>query len=429
MLVHVLPIGALLIGTALLLLGSGLLNTLLAIRAGLEEYSTETIGLIMSGYFMGFILGTFTALPLIHRIGHIRSFALCAALVSACALLHTLVVEPWTWLGLRIITGVSLVTLYTVIESWLNRQTSDTHRGRVFSIYMVVNLGALAVAPQFLRLDSPMTYVLFAVAAILISLSLVPITWTRMKQPEFTELTRLSFKRLIKIAPLAVVASFMSGLAMGAFWGLGPVYAEMIGLTNDDIATFISFGILGGALFQFPVGRYSDNMDRRRVIAGICFLAVVAAGLLSLLSHEERWVLLAIAVYGGLAFSVYPVAIAHLVDHLDSDKVIAGGSALLVLHGVGAAIGPALVGKLMSLAGPAAVPLYFGVVHFLIGLYALIRLRVRKRDRLKHPSAFVPMVRTTPVALQLAPDESIGPDQMTAPATSSTGEASAPKEP
>lgn len=76
------PISSLLSGVALLLLGNGLLNTLLTLRGVAEGYSTTMLGLIMSGYFVGFLLGTWLATPLVKRIGHIRTFACCAALAG-----------------------------------------------------------------------------------------------------------------------------------------------------------------------------------------------------------------------------------------------------------------------------------------------------------------------------------------------------------
>ena len=67
MLPTLLPIGALLAGIALLLLGSGLLNTVVALRGSLEGFSDTTLGLIGSTYFFGFFLGTFVAPRLIRE--------------------------------------------------------------------------------------------------------------------------------------------------------------------------------------------------------------------------------------------------------------------------------------------------------------------------------------------------------------------------
>ncbi len=406
MLPLIVPIGALLTGAALLLLGSGLLNTLLALRGDLEGYAPNTMGFIMSGYFVGFIIGTFIALPLIHRIGHIRSFALCAALVSCSALLHELFVNPYVWMALRVMTGSMLVILYTVTESWLNAQAPSAQRGRVFAVYMIVSLVSLTIAQQLLRLDSPSAFTLFALSAMLISVSLVPITWTRLTQPVVTDISRMSLSSLYKTAPVAVCGGALSGLSIGTFWGMGAVYAGRVGFDSHDVANFMSCAILGGALLQYPLGRYSDKHDRRKVLAFVAICASMAALVLLTLARADSWLMLAIAVYGGLAFAVYPLSIAHLNDHLEAKNILAGCSALLLIHGVGAALGPAIAGQLMVLIGPQALPVFFAVIQILLATFALFKIHTHKADEPTEGAAhFVPMVRTTPTALEMLPDE------------------------
>lgn len=409
MLPLILPIGLLLMGVALLLLGSGLLNTLLAIRGGLEGYSDGSMGFIMSGYFIGFFIGTFLALPIIKRIGHTRTFALCAAVAACSVLWHVLVINPWVWAILRIMTGIALVILYAVIESWLNGYTPSEQRGKVFSIYMIVNLVALALAQQMLRLDSPRVFTLFAVAASLVILSLLPVMWTRLAQPEMSRVSKVPYRVLYSAAPVAMVGALLSGMAMGAFWGMGAVYGRRIGLDSDSVATFISCAILGGAVLQFPLGRYSDRHDRRRVLAVACAGAAGSALLLAFLTQFGSWVMLAMALYGGMAFAVYPVCVAHLSDHLDPESMLMGSSGILLLHGVGAAAGPALAGQLMELFGHQSLPLYFATMQLLLLVFTLYHLRRKAIDELEHPVHFVPMVRTTTAVLEMMPDEELEP--------------------
>lgn len=397
-------IGSLLIGVAFLLLGSGLLNTLVALRSELEGYSSAVIGGIMSGYFIGFFVGTYLALPLINRVGHIRAFAFCAAIVAISVLMHTLLISPAAWLLIRILTGIALVILYTIIEGWLNGQTPPENRGKVFAVYMTVNLGAIALAQQLLRIDQSISFTLFAISAILICLSLMPITWTRMQQPEIHNVSRIKLTRLFRIAPVALIGSLLSGLAMGAFWGLSALYANRIGLTNNDVATFMSCAILGGALLQFPIGRYSDSHDRRMVLAVISFCAAMAALVTAVVPSDSLFIYLSIALYGGLAFAVYPIAVAHMVDHLDPEDMLGGGSNMLLLHGVGAMLGPALAGQLMQLTTPTSLPVYWAIMQFALAAGAIFFIN---RGKVEHPSdhnaEFVPMVRTTPTALEMLP--------------------------
>lgn len=411
MLPLIIPITALLSGVALLLLGTGLLNTLLALRGAHEGYSDSLMGLIMAGYFVGFFIGTFLALPLIRRMGHIRAFAFCAALVACSILLHVLVVDPVAWGLCRILTGTALVILYTAIESWLNAQTPSERRGQVFAVYMVVNLVALAAAQQFLQFGSALEFNLYALAAILVCMSLLPVTWTRVRQPEVQNVRRLPLKALYQAAPVALAGALLSGLAMGAFWGMGAVFANRSGLDASGVAIFMTCAILGGAVLQYPLGRYSDRIDRRRVLAAVAGLASVAAILMALLSSTYSGMLISIAIYGGLAFCVYPLTVAHLIDHLEPQDILPGGSGLLLVHGVGAATGPALAGWLMDHIGPVALPLWFAAMQGLLLAAAVWNLREKAVDETETPATFVPMVRTTPVVLEMLPEDMENPEE------------------
>lgn len=368
MLVHLVPITALLAGIALLLLGTGLTGTLLVVRGSLEGFGDGYLGLLGSAYFVGFLVGGFVSPPLVRRVGHIRAFAFFAAAVAAILLLHGLVVRPLAWVVLRGLTGVALVAVYTIIESWLNSHAPRQQRGRIFAVYMAVNLGALVLAQQLLRWDDPAGFTLFAVAALMVCLAAMPVAATRLTPPPAHGSSRLGVAALWRSAPVAVAGAALSGLAMGAFWGLGPLYAAKIGLRDEGVALFMSMAIVGGAVFQLPLGALSDHCDRRLALVAVATLAaVVAMALIPAAGMGPRSLAAVAFVYGGMAFAVYPVAVAHLLDHLGAEDILAGSGGLLVIHGVGAALGPALAGTLMGWLGPQMLPLYFALVQTLLG--------------------------------------------------------------
>jgi len=397
------PISSLLGGVALLLLGHGLLNTLLTLRGVAEGYSTDMIGLLMSGYFAGFLIGTWLAPSLIRRIGHIRTFAFYAALAAVAVLVHVLIVNPWVWLVLRVLYGVSLVTLYMVIESWLNAQVSGEKRGQVFALYMAVNLGALAAAQQLLSLDTPMNFTLFALAAILISSALMPITLTRQAQPALPDMPATDLLQLARIAPLPLMAAGISGLTLGGFWGLAPVYASQVGFDAAGVGLLMSITILGGAVLQWPIGLFSDKHDRRVVLLWVVAIAAVLALVITpILSGSLLLGLM--FLWGGLAFSIYSIAVAQMVDQLHPDEILSGSSGLLLANGFGAAFGPVVAGGLMHLFGHIALPLFFAVSLGILAIYSFWRPR-RVVDLVTEPHGhFTPMLRTSHTVLELMPD-------------------------
>ncbi len=398
------PVRSVLWSVALLLLGNGLINTLLTLRGTSEGFSTSLLGIIMSGYFVGFVCGTWVSSRLIRRMGHIRTFAFCAALCASGALLHVIFVNPWVWLALRFVYGLSFVTLMTVIESWLNSKAASHERGRIFAMYMLVNLGAIAVAQQILRLDTSEGFLLFALTAILISWALLPITMTRRPQPTIPDRPKSSLKALIGFAPMAVAASALSGLAMGAFWAMTPVYAKQLGFDNGGIAMVMSITILGGALLQIPIGRFSDKHDRPRVLTYVTIAAAVLAALMPLAPNQMALMGL-FFVWGGLSFSLYPIAVAQLIDQLHPDEVVSGSSDMLVMQGAGSAVAPIAAGFIMHLFGAQALPLYIACVLALLGGFAIYR-RHRVSTLVTGETAhFEPLVQTSAQGMEMIFDD------------------------
>lgn len=396
------PISSLLAGVALLLLGHGLLNTLLTLRGVAEGYSTGMVGLLMSGYFAGFLIGTWLAPSLIRRVGHIRTFAFYAGVATVVVLLHVLIVNPWVWLVLRVMYGVALVTLYMVIESWLNADATGEKRGQVFAVYMFVNLGALTIAQQLLQLGSIMTFFLFALAAILISAATIPITLTRHAQPTLPDVPSIKLVQLARKSPLAVTASVLSGLALSAFWGMAPLYAGQRGFDTTEVASLMSLTVLGGALLQWPIGRFSDKHPRPLVLLWITGLAALVSLAMTVLpAAAPLWI--AAFLWGGLSFSTYSVAVTHMIDRLAPEDVLAGSSGMLVLNGLGAAFGPVLAGAVMHWLGAPGLPLYHTVILGLLALFTLLRIH-QVREQARRPAQHVTLVNTTPTVLEMMPE-------------------------
>ena len=390
-------------------MGSGLINTLLILRGSYEGFSSLQVGLLTSCYFAGFLAGAFISPGLLVRAGYIRTFAFCAALLSASTLLSGLWVNIWFWCLLRICSGISLVVLYGLIESWLNGQTEPTERGMVFGSYMFVNLGALALAQQFFTFFSINSGLLFLCAALLMNLSLLPVTMTRLSQPLVTERVWPDISLVFHAAPAAAAGAICSGLSMGAFWGMLAIFASNQ-MPTSQVGTFISLAILGGALFQIPLGRISDRFDRRRVLMFVACSAAFAAILMLLLpvllTKSIVPIVLATFLYSGFAFAIYPLSVAHLIDQVEREQLIPVSSAVLVMHGVCSAIGPLLGAKAISFFGLPGLPIYFFLIQALLATLVILCIRFNPRFILNQDQTahFVPMLRTSLTALEIHPD-------------------------
>jgi len=391
-------------GLALSLLGLGLLGTLLGVRATLEHFADGMIGAIMAGYYAGYIIGTHLGPVVIHRVGHIRAFAAMAALTAASTLGFGLAPDPLAWLPLRVLNGLAVVGLYMVVESWLNSQAPADRRGRIFALYMLSTLGALAIGQPLLLVYPPAGLEPFALAAILIVLGLVPITLVRVREPVLELPTPLPLAQLFRLSPLGSAGAFGAGMVNGIFWGLTPVFASRIELDSAAIASLMSATIVGGALLQWPIGRLSDRRDRRSVLILVSFCAAGMALAASWVVLQRLPGLMPVAfLYGGLMFSIYAIAVAHTNDQIAGHQVLGATRGLLLLYGLGALSGPLGGGLAMAGFGPVGLPALSAAVLAGIGLYGIYRSRQRAAVPVDEQTEFVPLVRTTPVALEMHP--------------------------
>lgn len=395
---------ALLLAVALLLAGNGLLATLLALRANAAGFSLEIIGIVLAFYHLGFILGSLYAGRFITRVGHIRAFSAFAAITASAALGYVLNVEPFTWMALRFLTGAAMAGLFMVTESWLNEGASGEIRGRLLSAYMMVNLAGGAVGQMLLASGNPLSFELFALAAILASLALVPVALTHALAPELPEPHPMNLAALYANSPLGLVGCIGSGIVLGAFWAMAPVFAADLGYDTEGVARFMFATIAGGILLQYPIGRLSDRIDRRFVIAGACFAAALAAAALGHFATAGGWLVLPLAaLFGGLVYPLYSLAVAHTNDFVDPRHFVAAGSALLLVYGCGAAAGPVLAGAIMGQTVFGGLFYLIATVLLAVAAFAVYRTSIRAAPPPEERASMVILPRTTPVIVELDP--------------------------
>jgi MFS family permease len=378
-----------------LMLGAGLQGTLLGLRATLEGFPTPVTGIIMSCYYVGYLAGTAAAPRLLRQIGHIRVFAVLAAVASATILVMAAFVQPFIWAVMRLTSGVCFAGIYVVAESWLNDRASQTNRGRLLAVYMLVLYVGLGAAQFLLILASPSTATPFMLVSVLISLSMVPIAVSAQQVPQQAVPKKVRYRDLYRNSPLGVVAVCMSGMISSIVFAMGPVYARLSGLGNSGIATFMAVSILAAVLTQYPVGRLSDRTDRRTVIAAVCALATLVASCVVVFGPTmPRSVFLLLAgLFSGFALTLYSLSVSHVNDKLESAQMVAASSALLRLNGGAAAVGPALAGSLMAAFGP---PAYFTTLATLTGTLTVYDLWRKTRRKPVPPAQKGPFINVQP---------------------------------
>lgn len=400
------PISALLLSVAILITGNGLQWTLIPVRADIENFSPVAIGLLGSSYYLGFALGCVGGGRLIQRAGHIRAFSAFASIASVAALLHSLTVEPAIWWCLRLVTGFCFAGLYLIIESWLNERASNKNRGLIMGIYTMITLLVNVVGQMLFTLGNPKSFSLFATVSILISLAVVPVALTASTPPAPLGQARLRPIALYRCSPVGIVGVFLAGVATGAFWSLGPTYVIALGADTSGIAIFMSIGVLGGALVQWPLGRFSDTLDRRLVVIAASLAGAVAALILSMLHLEERlFRSILAAIFGGSALPLYAICAAHAFDHTAPENTVETSSGLLLANGLGAIAGPLAAAFLMRAQGPGGLFIATAVAHLMLVFFVAWRMKIRPAVSMEQRHEF-DLATTAPTMVALTTEES-----------------------
>ena len=404
---------ALFMGMGAIMLAYGYQNALLGVRAVIEDFSLVSTGFMMSGYFVGYFIGARTIPSVISGVGHIRVFAAFASVASLAILVHSIFINPLTWFLLRVITGYSMVSIYTIAESWLNDRSSNKNRGKVLSIYMIILYGSMGLGMFMLNFSSPEKFQPFILISVLMSAALLPILLTKRKPPQFKKIQSMSLKDLYNSSPLGMVSAVLYGIVQSALFTLLAVYAAAMNFSIFDISLVTFLLAISGAVSQYPVGYISDKFDRRKVIiystfgaAIFAFLAIFSVGTMYLpegLGSSKLWFYIFLVLFSVCSLPMFSLILAHTNDFITRDKFVAAGAGLQFAFGLGAISGPFLCSLLMGLVGNNGFFVFLIFFHCVIGFYGIHRMKVRPSED-NPDSQFVAVPTTiTPVGLELNP--------------------------
>lgn len=366
---------ALLFGVGLLLLGHGMLLTVVPLRAVSEAFTSLQIGLLGSAYYLGFAVGCLATPYVILRVGHIRTFAALIALAATSALILPLAIAFPTWFVARLLTGISLAGLFLVIESWLNDRASNENRGLVFAAYIAANYGAIAIGQLLVASGDSMSFQLFILAGMAIGLATIPVVLTRSAQPAPIALVRFRPVELFRNSPVGVVGVTMIGLATGAFWTLAAVFAVGSGLSGEEAALFVGVAVVGGVLAQWPLGRLSDNFDRRIILLALLLTSSVIGLGIAFLPLSNMAIIVGAFPLGATLLSCYSIAVAHAFDHADRSAFVETSAGLLFANGLGSMVGPIAASLLMGGIGPGGLFAFAAFAFVALAAFVYYRLR------------------------------------------------------
>ena len=374
----VIKIYALLIGSTLLMFGGGLQGLLMSVRGAEENFSYLALGLIGTGWSVGFVAGAVVVPMVVRKVGHIRAYSVMAAIGTITILLNLLWINDIAWITLRALSGFCFAGAAMIVESWLNEVADNRNRGTVFSIYVTINMAASTIGQLAMSITGVTGYLPFVIGAIAFICAILPTALTSSPQPRPLTSARLDIPLLFRISPLAVIAAFSVGMANGTFGTLAPVYGASKDLSAAEIAYLFSVTAIVGALGQIPLGRLSDRMDRRVVVIALSALAAVAGALIVLFDPGNGvWLYVLFGIYGLAANPIYAIAVAHANDFAKDGSFARVAGGMLLILGIGLAIGPAIAALVMAMFKPVGLFIITASFHGALAIMAFLRMRIR----------------------------------------------------
>ena len=369
---------ALFLSVILMQLSTGGVGPLDALSGFALDFSTEEIGMLGSAHFVGFFIGCWLAPRMMGNVGHSRAFAAFTATGAIGLLAHMLIIDPFAWALMRVASGFCVAGCYTVVEAWLQAKVTNETRGRAMGIYRVTDMGASLAAQLMIGILEPASYVSYNLLALICCATLIPLTLTRVSQPETPPAPRLRPMLAIHRSPLAAAGVVVAALSSASFRMVGPVYGTGVGLGADEIAYFLAAFVLGGALAQYPTGWLADKFDRRWVLIWLSVAAIISCILTATVTTTDvKTIFILAGLFGFTTFPIYSVASAHAHDFAESHERVELSAALMFFYALGAIAAPYTASTLIDRFGPPALFVMVAVGHGVLVIFGFIRMRVR----------------------------------------------------
>lgn len=391
-------------GMSLIAPGAGLMATFTPTRLKLLGFAEGEVGIVVTGFSIGLLLGCFFAGRLVRRIGHIRALAFFCCLAGLSILLMSVEPSLSLWTVARVATGFASTAIFIASQSWLNEISPTEKRGRILSIFYVLYIIGIGLGSFIMsRLDLDATSA-FIIGAGFYMTAIIPFVFTPAPTPPPPEQAGMDLRAAFVISPLGFVASAAAGALTMSFYGVGPVYALLEGFDKQQVGILMALAPLGNIALQLPMGLWSDRYDRRRILALAAVMTTAAALIVGLLDLPMiggiALVAMAFMVLAGSMETLYSVGAAHANDHAEPGQHVSLASSLILAWSLGAIAGPMLGSVLLENFEPGSLFLMFAGTTGLFVIYTFWRMSRRPAAPQDGHEDFVAVSATAPIQAQ-----------------------------
>lgn len=397
-------VASIIISMAFTALGAGLLYAYIPTKLAFSGFEPWIAGAILTATGAGGFFGCLVSGRLIRRVGHARVFSCYSSLIIINALGLALSENPYLWMCMRFIYGVSITGLFIVTQSWLNDVCENEWRGKVIAIFYmtyVMSIGTGSFVLSFVELDgvgAPLLAIGFTAIAIL------PVSLTRLRTPPPPESINIAVKSVWEISPVGLVGMCIVGGLTMLIQGFTPIYAAASNLSKNNIALLMFYMQFGMILIQIPLGALSDRVDRRKVILLSAIILITFLGVATQLNTAELiWLVLIFGVCTGATESIFSIASAHANDRADPQYYVSLSSTLLMAWSLSGVIMPALTTVLMPYTGiDTFLWLSLGLALFYTA-FVLYRMTLREPVPEQDQTSYQTVSAQAPYTSELAP--------------------------
>jgi len=389
-------------GVVFILAAYGLTGSLLSLALA-DRGLGAWVGPMGAAYFVGLGLGSLRAEGVIAAVGYLRAYGMLTAIATLGMLAVALFEEPGAWVAARLLQGLALGGLYVCIESWLGSAAEPAQRGRILALYQVIVYLGLIGGQGLMGWLADDVVKAMVVAAMLLCVAALPVGATRQEPPSIVVMPRFRFAQLWQVASVGMVGAAVAGIVTGAVYTVAPAAGLTAGLNDGQVAWMMAAFIGGGLLLQLPLGRASDTLDRRVVLAAVGALAA-AGGLVSMAAVAKPELLVVVSAFeGGWVFAIYTIAMAYTYDRVEPDRLVSANAAMLAVFCAGSMLGAIGSSAALAAVGPVG---FFAVLAAPTAVLAIVAGRAASiwdalPDEAQGDVVLVP--RTSPVLAELDP--------------------------
>lgn len=380
-----LSIGLLLLSTGFLMAGLGLMNTLVSLKFNMAGDSPLLIGCISAIYFSGLLFGSLKISLIIRVVGYVKSFTTLVSFLAIVIMLPGMNDNIFIFFICRFIQGICIAGLYVVIESWIICSSSESNRGKILAVYMIILYGSYSMGQFFLSEETISTIFPFCISTMLVIASVPPLCSFPVITPLLEEHTGISLKKIYYASKSGFIGCFISGILISSIISMLPLYVKEIVNDTHLIAIAMAITFLAGVSVQYPMASISDRIDRQKmqIILNIVYsILLLIFAIFQYYKNISYYVLLLfVIIIGMFSFIIYPISMNLVCDNLSRSDIIRGTEGLTIAFGVGSIVGPIYVSFAIKVFGLYGYPISYSILTMFLAIFTFIYINKSKNEK------------------------------------------------